>query len=227
MAVSFKESAGVIGGGFPVFINEGNGDIGGGVATDEAGDLLLVEPLLDGAGALVEDPGVGIGIAEEIGELAGGVFEVEESGSDELEAVAALAEEIAKGVELDEHPGWELGKAFGGKEGDVLGGGLCFSSGGEDASSFSVFFVGDDGLGFEEAEGGAQGITPDLELGGEGAFAGEEVVQIAVADHLLDDLGRLGGEGLSAGDPGHGTRLTGLEIIPSDLKIEACSCGDT
>ena len=51
-------------GSFPVFVDEGNGDARIWVATDEAGDFLLVEPLLNYAGALVENPGVGIGVVD-------------------------------------------------------------------------------------------------------------------------------------------------------------------
>ncbi len=127
------------GGGFPVFIDERNSDVGIGIAADEAGDFMLVEPLLDGAGALIENPSVGVDIAEEAFEFSGWVFEVEEAGVDELEAVAALGEEVAEGVEFDEHPGWELGEIFGGEEGDAFGGGPSFPSGGEDAAAFSVF----------------------------------------------------------------------------------------
>lgn len=103
----------MIGGGFPVFIDERNGDAGVGVATDEGGDFLLIEPLLDDAGTLIEDPRVGIGVAEEGFEFTSRILEVEQAGGKELEAVAALVEEVAEGVEFDEHPGRKLGEVFG------------------------------------------------------------------------------------------------------------------
>lgn len=215
------------GGGFPVFIDKGDGDAGIGIAADEAGDFVLVEPLLDGAGALIENPGVGIGIAKEAFEFPGGVLEVKEAGGDELEAEAALAEEVAEGVEFDEHPGWELCEAFWGEEGDAFGGGPPFSGGSEDASAFPVFVGGDDSACFESAEGGTKGITSDLELGGEGALTGEEPLQVTGEDHLLNHLGSLGGEGLAVGDPGHGESLTGLKMRPRDLEIESCEFEDT
>lgn len=66
-----------------------------------------------------------------------------------------------------------------------------------------------------------------MELGGEGAFAGEEFAEVTGGDHVLDDLSRLRGEGLSTWDPGHGERITGWEIRPSDLKIDSCFGEDT
>lgn len=51
-------------GGFPVFIDEWNFDIGLGVAPDQGGDTLLVKPSLNGFGALVKDPRVGVGIPD-------------------------------------------------------------------------------------------------------------------------------------------------------------------
>ena len=96
----------MIGGGFPVFIDERDRDARGGIAADESGDFLLIEPLLDGAGTLIEDPCVGVGIAEEVLEFTSGILEVEETGGEKLEAVAPLVEEVAEGVEFDEHPGW-------------------------------------------------------------------------------------------------------------------------
>ena len=80
MAVSFQKGAGVEGGGFPVEIDTGEGDVFLGVSADEAGDLFFLEPLLDGGGALVENPGIGFDVFDELFEFAGGVFDMEKAG---------------------------------------------------------------------------------------------------------------------------------------------------
>ena len=135
--------------------------------------------------------------------LTGGIFEVEDTGIDEQEAVAALAEKFTEGVEFDEHPGWELGETFGRKKGNAFGCGPTFPSGAENTTAFAMFVWGKDAIGFQDFECGAKSISSDLELGGEAAFPGKEIMQIARRDHLLDDLGGLSRKGLSAGDPGH------------------------
>lgn len=80
MAESFELGPGMVGGGFPVFIDEGDLDIRLWVATDQGGDFLFMKPLLNLAGTLVKNPSCGIGVVDQGGEFFCRVFEVEEPG---------------------------------------------------------------------------------------------------------------------------------------------------
>ena len=206
MAVSFEESSGMEGGSLPVFINEGNLNVGLGIASDESGNGLLVEPLLHGAGTLVENPGVGFGVLDKCLEFAGRVFEVEESGRDELELVASLIEEFAEGIEFHEHPWWELGEVFWGEVGDAFGGGLLAGRDGENLSALAVFAGRDDLIGFEDFKRSAESVASDLKLGCEGSFAGKAIRDVSLGDHFLDNLGSLDWEGLAVWDSRHALR---------------------
>ena len=206
VTVAFEESAGMEGGGFPVFIDKGDLNVGLGVASDESRNGMLVEPLLHGAGALIENPGVRLGVFDESFEFSGGVFEMEKSGRDELEFVAALVEEFAEGVEFYEHPGRELGEVFWGKEGNAFGGGFLAGSDGENFSALSVFAGRDDFVGFEDFKGCTESVPSDLELGCQGSLSGKSVADVTLGDHFLNDLGSLNREGLAVRDSRHALR---------------------
>jgi len=100
----------------------------------------------------------------------GRVFEMEKAGRVKLEAKAPLIEKLAEMVEFNKHPWREFREAFGREKGNVLGRGRHSFRSGENAPSFSVFIWGDDSIGFQNDESGAEGIAPDLELGSEIAF---------------------------------------------------------
>ena len=114
--------------------------------------------------------------------------------------VAPLVEETAERVELDKHPGGELGEAFGGKEDDALGGGGALDGVGENTAALAMLVWRDDPICLEDGEGEAKGVAADLELGGEGALSGEFVVKVAGGNHVLNDLSGLVGEGLTIRD---------------------------
>ncbi len=206
VAVSFEEGSGMEGGSLPVFINEGNLNVGLGIASDESGNGLLVEPLLHGAGTLVENPGVGFGVLNECLEFAGRVFEVEESGRDELEFVASLIEEFAEGIEFHKHPWWELGEVFRGKVGDTFGSGLLAGRDGENLSAFTVLAGRDSLIGFEDFKRSAESVASDLKLGCEGSFAGKPITDVSLGDHFLDYRGSLDWESLPVRDSWHAPR---------------------
>lgn len=196
VAVALEESAGVEGGGPPVLVDAWEGDSGLRMAADQGGDLLLFEPGLDEGRTLVENPGVGALVAEELLELAGRVGEMKEAGGEQIEFVSLFVEEVAEGVELQEHFRGHLLEAFRGEEGDALGAGpvkWCGRAAGlEDLSALAVFAGGDPLAGFEDIEGGSQGVAADLKIGGESAFAGKEAAEFSVHDHFLQNISRLG-----------------------------------
>ena len=139
-----------------------------------------MEPLLNIAGTLIQNPGIGIGVLDHGFEPVGGVFEMEKAGGVKSKAVAPLVEKLAEVVEFDKHPWREFRKAFGREKGNVLGCGGGFGRSGENAPSFSVFIWGDDPIGFQNDESGAEGVAPDLELGSEIAFAWQKGMKFTV-----------------------------------------------
>ena len=107
-----------------------------------------------------------------------------------------FVEEGAQGVELQEHVGGELLEAFRREEGDPLGAGFRtgfgIGAGLENAAAFPVFARGDPFLGLEDVEGGPERVAADLEIGGEGAFSGQQAAEFAIGDHFLQNISRLG-----------------------------------
>lgn len=112
MTMAFQKSAGVEGGGFPVFVDERDLNVGLRIASDEGGDALLVKPLLNWTRTLVENPRVGFGILNQAVQFTAGIFEMEKTGRDEQQFVAPLIEELPQGVEFHKHPGRQLGERF-------------------------------------------------------------------------------------------------------------------
>ena len=68
------------GGGFPVFINKGDLYPGLGIASDQGGNGFLVKPSLNGSGALVENPCVGVDVLDQDLKFTLWVLKVEELG---------------------------------------------------------------------------------------------------------------------------------------------------
>ena len=63
---------------------------------------------------------------------------------------------------------------------------------------------GDPSFRFKKIERRPERISTNLQLGGQGPFAGKEFTELSFRDHLLDDRRCLSGQILAMGEAWHG-----------------------
>ena len=104
VSVACEDRPRMVGSGIPVGVNMGELDSGIRIPADDAREVFILKPLLDAQRALIEDPHVNAAALGEFVELAGWVFEVENTRAEKLKLVSTTMKKLSDFVHLDQHP---------------------------------------------------------------------------------------------------------------------------